>query len=237
MPRPYMANYPGYGFQDPQYGGPQMQGSSPMQGVEMQYQQPYLAEGLRQPQVQASPGQQQPPTQQQYSQYATPSMLPPVGQQSLFDSPYGARQAQAAAVEVMASQFQMPQYMPQSEHSPPTLGSSHPQYITSQPEQSGYGQVAVSRPAIPQAYAAGPVDYAMAEPTGAAEASAQGNAQDALNEGLRDYHVQLRAVFDAIIVGRVTLASEKLLEISRWLVNSVTALGKPIVTSEGRGVS
>jgi hypothetical protein len=98
--------------------------------------------------------------------------------------------------------------------------------MTSQAEQSSYGHVAASRPSLPQSYATGPVDFPMVEHQEAEEPPGTSGVQEALDEGLRDYHQQLRTVFDAIVSGRVTTASEKLLAISRWLVNSVAALGK-----------
>ena len=194
-----------------------------MQGVEMQYSPAYMADASRQQQVQAPPSQQQ---HQQYPQYAPSSMLPPVGPQSLYENiPFQQRQT---AIEVMASQFTVPpQYMQHGDHTGASLAPGSAQYLTSQSEQSGYGQVAVTRPAMPQSYGAGQVDFPMVEQQQEVEESAaQSVAQEALDEGLRDYHNQVRAVFDAVIAGRVTLASEKLLRLSRWLVNSVTALGK-----------
>ncbi|KAJ9612509.1 hypothetical protein H2200_004106 [Cladophialophora chaetospira] len=221
MTRPYLSSYPGYGYQESQYGSSHLQSSSPMQGVEMQYSPAFMSEATRQQQVQASPSQQQ--QQQQYAQYA-PSMLPPVGPQSLYENmPYQQGQT---AIEVMASRFAVPQYMPQAEHAGATLGSAPAQYMTSQPEQSSFGHVAVSRPPMPQPYGATQVDFPMVEQQETEEpAGPSGGAQEALDEGLRDYQRQLRTVFDAIIAGRVTAASEKLLAVSRWLVSSATALG------------
>ena len=189
----------------------------------MQYSPAYLSEASRQQQVQASPSQQH--QQQHYAQYAPSSMLPPVGPQSLYENiPFQQRQT---AIEVMASQFAVPpQYLPQGEHAGATLGPGPAQYMTSQPEQSSYGHVAVSRPSLPQSYGAGQVDFPMVERQEAEEPGGQSGVQEALDEGLRDYHHQVRAVFDAVITGRVTTASEKLLALSRWLVNSVTALSK-----------
>lgn len=193
-----------------------------MQGVEMQYSPAFMSEAARQQQVQASPSQQQ--QRQQYAQYA-PSMLPPVGPQSLYENmPYQQGQT---AIEVMANRFQVPQYLPQVEHAGATLGSAPAQYLTSQPEQSSFGHVAVTRPAMTQQYGAPQVDFPMVAQQEAEEtAGPSGSAQEALDEGLRDYQRQLRTVIDAIIAGRVTTASEKLLAVSRWLVSSVTALGK-----------
>ncbi|OCT54750.1 hypothetical protein CLCR_02989 [Cladophialophora carrionii] len=218
MARPYLSGYSGYGYQEQPYGGSQMQSSSPMQGVEMQYSPAFMSEASRQQQVQASPQQQQ-----QYAQYAPSSMLPPVGPQALYENM--AYQPSQTAIDVMSSRFAVPQYMTPGEHPGATLGSAPAQYMTSQPEQSSYSHVAVSRPSMPQSYGAPQVDFPMAEPREVEEGAEPNRVQEALDEDLRNYHRQLRTVFDAIIAGRVTAAREKLLAASRWLVSSVAALG------------
>ncbi len=224
MTRPYLASYPGYGYQEPQYGSSHMQSSSPMQGVEMQYSPAFMSEASRQQQVQSSPSQQQ-QQQQQYAHFTPSAMLPPVGPQSLYENiPYQQGQT---AIDLMTSRFAVPQYMPQAEHAGPTLGSAPAQYMTTQPEQSSFGHVAVSRPPMAQPYGAAQVEFPMVEQQETEEPPGpSGGTQEALDEGLRDYQQQLRTVFDAIVAGRVTTASEKLLALSRWLVSSVTALGK-----------
>ncbi|KAI1617501.1 hypothetical protein EDD36DRAFT_3265 [Exophiala viscosa] len=219
--RPYVPSYPGYGFQEQQYGTAQMQGSSPMQGVEMQYPPAYIQDASRQQQVQASPTQQQ---QQQYAQYGAGSMLPPVGAQSMYGNiPYQERQT---AIEVMASQFAVPQYMPHGGHAGMgEVGSSSSQYMTSQPEQAVYGAVPVTRAPLHQTYAGGQVDFPEVEQQ-ATQAPVEPDVnQEALDEGFRDYRQQIRSAFDFIVAGRVTEASERLLAASRWLASSITALG------------
>lgn len=220
MTRPFLPSYPGYGYQEQQYGGSQMQSSSPMQGVEMQYPPTYMSDAARQQQVQASPSQQH----QQYAQYGPGSMLPPVGASSLYENiPFQQRQT---AIEVMASQFAVPQYMQQGEHTGVGVGSGSTQYMTSQAEQGGYGHVSATRPSMPQPYGAVPGDFPVIEQQEAEEPAGQSGTQEALDEGLREYSQQLRSAFDAIVAGRVTVASEKVMALSRWLVSSVTALGK-----------
>lgn len=220
MTRPYLPSYPGYGYQEQQYGGAQMQGSSPMQGVEMQYSPAYMQDASRQQSVQASPSQHQ----QQYAQYAQGSMLPPVGSQSLYD-PMNFQQRQSAAIEVMASQLAVPPYLGQSEHGGVGVGSAPSHYMTSQGETGSFGSLAVTRPSLPQPYGATHAEYSSIEPTESEDATGHAG-QEALDEGLRDYHQQLRSTFDLIIAGRVTEASEKLLTLSRWLVDSVVTLGE-----------
>lgn len=218
MTRPYLPGYPGYGYPDQQYSSSQMQGSSPMQGVELQYSPAYMQDASRQQSVQASP------SQQQFAQYAQGSLLPPVGQTSLYD-PVSYQQRQSAAIEVMASQLAVPQYVGQAEHGGVGVGTTSSHYLTTQADTSSYGSVAVTRPSLPQPYGSSHADYSSIEQPEAEDSTAQG-AQEALDEGLREYQQQLRSTFDSIIAGRVTEASEKLLVVSRWLVNSVTTLGE-----------
>lgn len=52
------------------------------------------------------------------------------------------------------------------------------------------------------------------------------STRQATEEGKRQYEEHLRATFDAITVGRVTDASERLLSATEWLVGAVRALGK-----------
>ncbi|EXJ79709.1 hypothetical protein A1O3_07992 [Capronia epimyces CBS 606.96] len=222
--RPYLPGYPGYGYGQQPYGSSQMQGSSPMQGIEMQYSPAtYLQDPSRQQQVQASPSHQQ---QQPYGPYAPGAMLPPAAPPSLYDNiPFQQRQT---AIEVMASQFAVPQYMPPGEQTGVAVGSGPSHYLASQAEQSSYTPVAVARGPMGQSYASTSTSLNLSgllpRPE-RAEAGGQVVGQTALEEGLWEYRRRLRATFDDIVAGRVTEACEKLLTVSRWLVGSVPALG------------
>ena len=57
------------------------------------------------------------------------------------------------------------------------------------------------------------------------QAQEDASTRQAMEEGKRQYEQQLRATFDAIIAGRVTEASEKLVVVTEWLLGSVRALG------------
>ncbi|KAK5198914.1 hypothetical protein LTR99_000953 [Exophiala xenobiotica] len=222
LTRPYLPGYPGYSFQEQQYATTQIQGGSPMQGVQMQYSPAYIQEASRQQQVPSSPSQQQ--QQQQYTQYGPGPMLPPVGPQSLYENiPYQQRQT---ALEVMASQFAVPQYIPQGEHGGLGVGSSSSQYLTTQSEQDVYGGVPVTRGPLHPAYPGAQVDFPQVEPRPAQGAIEPDTNQEVLQQGLRDYRQQIKLTFDAIVAGRVTEASDKVLAATRWLVASVSALGE-----------
>ncbi|KIV91055.1 hypothetical protein PV10_05640 [Exophiala mesophila] len=216
--RPYLPGYSGYGYQEQQFGGSHLQSSSPMQGVEMQYSPAYLQDPSRQQSVQASPSQQH-----HYTQYAQGSMLPPVGPQAVYDS-LSFQQRQSAAIEVMASQLAVPQYMGQGEQAGVGVGSSSSHYMTTQAETTSYGNIAASRAPLSEAYGGAQGSFGGVEHTEVQSTGGQGG-QEASEEGLREYRQQIRLIFDSIIAGRVTEASEKVVALSRWLVNSVTALG------------
>lgn len=223
-PRPYVPSYQGYGFPEQQYGAPQMQGSSPMQGVQMQYSPAYVQEASRQASVTPSPSQQQ-QQQQQYGQFAQGTMLRPVGGQSMYDNiPYSQRQA----LEVMASQFAVPQYMPQGDQAALAgVGPSSSQYLTTQAEQSIYGTVPTTRAPVPSTYPGGQVEFPQVPQRQRSESDAPRDSKhEVLQESLREYRQGVRSIFDLIIAGRVIEASEKILAATRWLVNSVDALGE-----------
>jgi len=69
------------------------------------------------------------------------------------------------------------------------------------------------------------VDFPQVEPRPAHGAIEPDTNQEVLQQGLRDYRQQIKLTFDAIVAGRVTEASDKVLAATRWLVASVSALG------------
>ena len=133
MSRSYLPSYQGYGYQDPSYPSSSLQhGSSPMQGVEMQYSPAYVQDISRQQAVVQS---QQP---QQYAQYGPGPILPSVHQQGMYEAMPQYQQRQSAAIEVMSSQMgAMPQYLP----------TPSSQYGASQPEQQTYPLCSTARDA------------------------------------------------------------------------------------------
>ncbi|KAK5094906.1 hypothetical protein LTR70_003779 [Exophiala xenobiotica] len=204
--RPYLSDYQ-YSYQPPQYQS------------QLQYPSSYLQDPSRSHQLQPNPGQQQ------YAAYGHGAILPPVGQQSMYESmPQYQQQRHSAAIEVMASQFgggELPPYMQQSESSTPVPPSS--QYLSSQPEQQ-YGSMSYSRPQLQPPFTPSSADYSILEQPIPQQTQEETNARQVTEEGRRQYEQQLRAIFDAITAGRVTEASTKLIAITEWLVGSVRAL-------------
>lgn len=128
------------------------------------------------------------------------------------------------AMEVLAGQFGTGgiQYDPTNAVS---VGPSSSQYLSSQPEQSSYVSMSYGRPPQLQPPFTPQTDYTMLEAPGVQRTPEEVTTRQASEEGKRQYEQQLRATFDAIIAGRVTEASEKLVVITDWLLGSVRALG------------
>ncbi|KAK5945020.1 hypothetical protein PMZ80_002223 [Knufia obscura] len=205
--RPYLSDYQ-YSYQQPQFQS------------QLQYPATYLQDPSRPQQLQPSS------SQQQYAAYGHGSMLPPVGQQSMYENlPQYQQQRHSAAIEVMASQFGgggIPPYMQQSETNTPVQSSS--QYLSSQPEQQ-YGSMSYSRPQLQPPFTPASAEYSILEQPTSQRTQEETNARQATEEGRRQYEQQLRVIFDAITAGRVREASTKLLGVTEWLVGSVRALG------------
>lgn len=189
-----------------------------MQDVEMQYSPSYVQSQLRQPSM-----PQQPP-QSQYQSYGQGMMLPSAQPQPIYDpmSPYQQRQS-AAAAEVMASQFAVPQYLPSGESG----NIAHPApYVGSQSETSSFRPQLPSTRGLQQSYAAPSAAYGQVEEQQTVRAGPTEPAQDVLEASIRQYQDELKATFGAIRAERVTEASAKLLDLARWLLGNVPVLGE-----------
>ena len=66
----------------------------------------------------------------------------------------------------------------------------------------------------------------MSEQQYSEDTQATTSAVDTLEDEKHQYQQQLRLTFEAIRGGKVNEASEKLMQISRWLLSSVVALGE-----------
>jgi hypothetical protein len=217
MTRPYVSGYPGYGYQDQQYAGSAMHGSSPMQGVEMQYSPAYVQDVARQQNLaQAS-------SHSSYGQYAQGQMAPPAAQPSMYETMSHYQPRQSTAIEVMSTQLgSVPQYIQHGEQAGMTLPA--PQYSTSQPDQAMYPHATMPRAQVPSQYPQGQ-EYLMPETQPSQPTQPSAADQEALQDELRQYEQQLRSTFDAIMAGRVSEAAEQVLAISRWLVGAAVPLG------------
>lgn len=221
MTRPYVPGYTSYGYQDQQpYAGSAMHGSSPMQGVEMQYSPAYVQDVARQQSL------GQPSSHQTYGQFAQGQMPPPAPQPSMYETMSQYQPRQSTAIEVMSSQLgSVPQYLQHGEQVGMALPTPGSHFSTSQADQAMYPHAAMPRAQLPSQYPPGQ-DYLLAESQPVQPPQPSAADQEALQEEVRQYEEQLRAIFDAIIAGRVSEAAEQILVISRWLVGAVVPLGR-----------
>jgi hypothetical protein len=206
-------SYSGYGFSEQQqYSVSALQGGA-MQGVEMQYSPSYVQDPSRPQSL------QQQTAQQQYASYGQGVMMQPAPAHNVYESVPQYQQRQTAAIEVLTDRFGNPSYLPSTGQGV----IAPPHYMTSQPEQVTYQQRMAAVQPDPQETSAMTMSEQQypeeAQPTTSATA-------DTLQEEMRQYQQQLKWTFQAIKAGKVTEASEKLTEISRWLLSSVAALGK-----------
>jgi hypothetical protein len=166
--------------------------------------------------------QQQGP-QQQYTAYGQNVMMQPTPSSNVYGPVPHFQQRQSTAIEVLADRFGDTSYLPSNVQG----GMAPSQYMTSQPEQVAFQpQLQQSRPvpAHPDTQHSGSMP--MTEQQYAEEAQPTASAADILEDEKRQYQQQLRMTFQAIRAGKVNEASEKLMQISNWLLSSVVALGE-----------
>lgn len=208
--RPYIPEY-GYNYQQPQFAS------------QLQYPTSFIQDPSRQQQI------QQASNQPQYGTYSHGSMLPPAVQQSMYDSmpPY-QQQRQSTAIEVMAGQFGSGSlhYLPHGEPgSAVGVGQSSSSFLPTPSDQQSYSSVPFGRPQLQPPFAPSGSEYLTLEQSVSQHSQEEATTRQAIEEGRRQYEQQIRSTFDAIIAGRVTDASNKLLAATEWLVGSVKALG------------
>ena len=200
----------GFGYtQGQQYATPQMQGNP------LQYQSDF------------SPDHQR---QQQYPQYAS-QMMYSVPQQVQPQSPYDTvpqyQPRQSAAIEVLSTQFGVPQYYnpgePTSAPGPATIAQ---QYAPSQFQQPIQYQPSTpqGRSSLQPTYPAGMADFS--QPS-APDADQQNPEATKYDQAYNQYQEALKQTFENTRAGRLEEAGASLLEISEWLLGHAADLGMP----------
>ncbi|MCJ1361512.1 hypothetical protein MMC16_000612 [Acarospora aff. strigata] len=200
--------YGSYGYTEPsQFGAPSLASSS------MQYPSDYAQNSQRQP--------------QQFTQYA-PNIMYNVTQQPPPQSPYETvpqyQPRQSAAIEVLSTQFGVPQYYapnePTSAPGPAVPQAYAPAQFLTYPQQPSIG-----RPSLGQSYPTGMAEYA---PQGASEVLEQQEvAQEpsSFDDAYNQYQNALRQTFENTRGGRLVEAGDSLLDISGWLLGHAEELG------------
>ncbi|KAI9741925.1 MAG: hypothetical protein M1834_000314 [Cirrosporium novae-zelandiae] len=207
------SGYSGYGA----YGGYGEQSQYTPQS--MQYQPELQQDTQRQ--------QQQ---QQQFSPYG-PGMMYNVAQQTQQQSPYQPAQQyqprQSAAIEVLSTQFGVPQYFPSGESSAAGVAAVPQQYPTSQFQPTSFPQQGtLGRSSLPQSYATGMAEYSQMSGSEVLEQQEYGQEGTNYDNAYNQFQDALRQTFDSIKASRLSEASQSLLQISEWLLSNALNLGK-----------
>lgn len=233
---PSLHPYSGFEYaESTPYNAPSLQGGSLHSGT-LPYQQDFSTSSSRQnpPQTTQQSGhqeqhqhQQQQQHQQQRMQQYDSGMVYNIAPQGQPQSPYDAsshyQPRHSAAIEVLATQFGVPQYYPADD----TPAQESAQYLTSQVQQTPYSQapstnrshIATSYPETMPGFNAS-VGSESVQPSEHRREPSSG-LEDAYNQ----YHQALRQTFENISAGRLNTASRSLLEMSEWLLGNAVDLG------------
>ncbi len=204
--------YGSYGYaEQSQFGAPSLPSNS------MQYQTDYPQHPQRQP-------------QQQFPQYGS-GLLYSV-QQAPPQSPYeGVPQyqpRQSAAIEVLSTQFGVPQYFapnePTSAPGPAVPQPYAPTQFLTYPQQSSIG-----RSSLGQTYATGMAEFAQPGAPEVLEQQELAQEPSSYDDAYNQYQNALRQTFENTRGGRLVEAGHSLLEISAWLLGHAVELGEPFV--------
>ncbi|PGH04776.1 hypothetical protein AJ79_06998 [Helicocarpus griseus UAMH5409] len=213
-----LSSYGGYGYtESPSYSAPSLQGGT-LQSGGLQYQSNFSS----------SSRSQQHDQQQRLSQYEG-DMVYNITPQAQPQSPYEAvshyQPRHSAAIEVLATQFGVPQYFHTEE---PTVAGVSDQYLTAvQVQSTTYSQPA----SLTRAAAATTLPETMTDfhPSTSTEALDHPDFPREPSSGFDDaynrYQQALRQTFENTRSERLVEASQSLLEISEWLLGNANELG------------
>ncbi|EGE83637.1 hypothetical protein BDDG_06581 [Blastomyces dermatitidis ATCC 18188] len=203
----------------PSCNTPSLQGGT-LQGGGLQYESNFSS---------TSPRNQQPDQQQQRLSQYDGDMVYGITPQAQPQAPYeGVSQyqpRQSAAIEVLATQFGVPQYF---QPAGPAVAGVSDQYLTaSQVQSTQYSQPASptrasTTSALPEIMA----DlHASAATEGLEHADFPRESPSGFDDAYNQYQRALRQTFENTRSGRLLDASQSLLEISEWLLGNATELG------------
>ncbi|KAK2811722.1 hypothetical protein FQN49_008432 [Arthroderma sp. PD_2] len=210
----------------PQYGGFEYSESTPynasqLQGGSLQYQQgfPNSRNPPQAAQQQSTPQEQQ-QRLQQYDHNIVYNINPHDQPQSSYYQP-----RHSAAIEVLATQFGVPQYFPPDE---PTGGASaSAQYLSPQDQSPAFPQLPpVTRPGVATSFAESMSGFnSTSGPESHERQDATQQRSSGLDEAYNRYQQTLRQAFYDVRAGRLASASDSMLEMSEWLLGNAVELG------------
>ncbi|KAI4129953.1 MAG: hypothetical protein LQ347_003558 [Umbilicaria vellea] len=197
--------------------------------------QHYAAQPLHGSSLQYTPEFSPPDTQRQHQfpQYASSMMYnvpPQTQQQSPYESVSQYQPRQSAALEVLTTQFGVPQYFNPSE---PTsaAGPAVPQQYASaqfqQPMSYPPQQASLARSTNPSPYQSSMADFAQPIASEVLEQQELALDSSSYDDAYNQYQNALKLTFENTRSGRLIEAGQSLLEISEWLLGHAVELGRP----------
>ncbi|KAI1981247.1 hypothetical protein LOZ55_000743 [Ophidiomyces ophidiicola] len=220
---PSLHPYGGFEYtESPSYNSPSLQSGSLQSGA-LSYQHDFSTPSSRQtpsqaPQQSDHQGQHQ-QRMPQYDPGMVYNMTPQATPHSPYDTPSHYQPRHSAAIEVLATQFGVPQYYPTEEG--PSQEPSH--YLSAQVSQTPYSQPASSnRPHIATSFPESMTAFA-SEPLQTPEQPRE--TPSGLEEAYNQYQQALRQTFENIRAGRLNTASRALIDMSEWLLGNAVDLG------------
>ncbi|EAW08686.1 uncharacterized protein ACLA_096190 [Aspergillus clavatus NRRL 1] len=213
--RSRMSTYMDYGYTDTAFQG------NPLQGDELQ---PYSVT-LREQQ------QRQPAVQQPFAPYES-EMVYNLSQQGPTPNPYEVvpqyPTRQSAAIDVLSSQFAVPQYFSANEPTATGVPADVSPYLTSHLSSSAYNQPGpIGRSSAMQPFPATMAEFTAVGATAGRldqQQQQQQVASESTNEAYGRFQRALRATFDHTRAGRLVEAGRSILEIAEWLVTNAREL-------------
>ncbi|WEW61951.1 hypothetical protein PRK78_007451 [Emydomyces testavorans] len=220
--------YSGFEYTESSYNAPSLHGGSLQSGT-ISYQHDFSTTSSRQNPSQATqqPGHHDQQHHQQRMQQYDPGMVYNIAPQAQPHSPYDTvphyQPRHSAAIEVLATQFGVPQYYPADE----SAASESAHYLTAQVQQTPYSQSpSASRSHVAPSF---PESMTGFNASGAPESLRTSEQPREISSGLEDaynqYQQALRQTFENIRAGRLITASRSLLEMSEWLLGNAVELG------------
>ena len=214
----------GQGLRVYPYAQGQQQYAAQMQDTQLQYQSEFPQETQR---------------HQQYAPYSSgmiyniPAHVQPAQQPPSYDPVQHYQPRQSTAIEVLTSQFGVPQYYNTDESTtaatqiPQTYATTQFQQQQQQQQPSHFHSIPSNRAAESSSYASGVSEYShlnMSNVLEPAESSQDGSARD---EPYKVYLDSLKQAYQYTLDGRLVEAGQRLLELSEWLIGNATELGRP----------
>jgi hypothetical protein len=197
-----------------------------LQGGGLQYQADFSSASSRQNPPQQAQQQQDQQHSQRLPQYEAAGMVYNIAPQAHPQSPYDAHYPprQSAAIEVLATQFGVPQYFSPDE---PTGAGVSAQYLTAQVQPTPYSQPnSVNRSTAAAAFSEAMNDFSAPVPSEALEPQEfPRESSSSYDDAYNQYQQALRQTFESTRAGRLVDASQSLLEISEWLLGNAVELG------------